>query len=165
MELIAQATKHWSTSPASCRAALSPSGCGHPPRYRRCPGGRRALSRWPGDPDAALDAFLRQVAPGGLPAGKMELRTASLSLTAVDPHRSIQGRIEIATAVRLLRVQAFSTQAWVRLATSSFGCPPGGLSSLQVEVDPSGLAQAAPHIAAVTLEPEGGTPKWFPFSF
>ena len=122
-----------------------------------------AVSRWPADPDAALDAFLRRMAPSAMPTGKMELRTASLSLTAADPRQPILTKIELANrGPGYLRGRVLTSQPWVKLSSAAFGCTPGGVCVVQVEIDPSGLAPAQPHVAAVTLEPDGGGPEVIP---
>ena len=121
-----------------------------------------AVARWPGNPDAALDAFLRQVAPGVMPAGRLELHTTSLSLQSIGPAQPIVGQIELANrGAGYLRGRAFSTMPWLKVA-QSFACAPGGRAVLQVEIDPAGLAPGSPHIAAVTLEPDAGVPEVVP---
>ena len=122
-----------------------------------------AVALWPGDPDAALDTFLRQVAPGVMPAGRLELRTGSLSLAAPDPMQPVRSQIEVANhGAGYLRGKAFSTQPWLKVAGALFACPPGGQVALPVEADPTGLLPGSPHVAAVTLEPEGGAPEVVP---
>lgn len=162
-QLVLQAARHWpytagllqdGTLARWLRAALRDAASAR--------AADDAVARWPGNPDAALDAFLRQVAPGVMPAGRLELHTAGLSLQSPGPAQPVAGRIELSNrGAGYLRGRAFSTMPWLKVG-QSFGCAPGGRTALQVEADPAGLAPGLPPIAAVTLEPEGGEPEVVP---
>jgi serine/threonine protein kinase len=118
-----------------------------------------AVSRWPGNPDAALDAFIRTLRPGALPPGKMELRTSSLRLSQVGSRQKIQRGIEIANGGRgYLRGEVLSTQPWLKVSPS-FSCPPGRACVVPVEIDTADLVPGQAHLGAVTLTPVGGTPE------
>jgi serine/threonine protein kinase len=121
-----------------------------------------ALKSWPQDPGAALDAFLRTIAPNAQPPGRAELRTTSLRLSLANAGQPMRQAIEIANrGPGYLRGEVFSTMPWVRVG-STFGCPPGELCSIEVEVDASGLESGKSHLAAVTLTPAGGSPEVVP---
>lgn len=118
-----------------------------------------AVAQWPGNPDAALDAFIRTLKPGALPLGTLELRTSSLRLPAVGSGQQIQQRVEIANNGRgYLRGEVLSTQPWLKVM-SSFSCPPGRVCAVPMEIDTTGLVPGQPYVAAVTLTPDGGTPE------
>lgn len=118
-----------------------------------------ALRQWRGNPDAALDAFVRKLAPGALPPGKLTVRTPRLQLSDVSPNGSIPATIQIAnTGQGYLHGEMLSTQPWLRV-DSAFACPPGRVCPIQVEIDGSGLPPGQSHVGAVTLLPEGGTPE------
>ena len=118
-----------------------------------------AVQQWPGSPDAALEAFIRQLNPAALPPGKLELRTTSIRLPRVAPGQLLPQEIEIANRGQgYLRGEILSTQPWVKVGRT-FACPPGQLCRVPIEIDTSGLAQGRPHLAAVTLTPVGGAPE------
>jgi hypothetical protein len=119
-----------------------------------------AVKHWPHSPDAALDAFLRQLAPTALPTGMMELRTTSLRLADIGPHQQIPQKIEIANRGKgYLRGEIFSTQPWLKVGSGGFACPPGQVCGVPITVDTTGLTPGQPHLAAVTLTPVDGTPE------
>ena len=118
-----------------------------------------AVRQWPNNPDAALDAFIRQLSPAALPPGKMELRTTSIRLSGLGPGQQISQRIEIANQGQgFLRGEVLSTQPWLKVG-KTFSCPPRQACALPLEIDTTGLAPGQPYLAAVTLIPVGGTPE------
>ena len=159
-ELLALAIKHWSyaagilgdgTMAHWLRRTL------HDPVAAQA--ADAAVKRWPGNLDAALDAFVRELSPAALPPGKMELRTTSLRLVGVDPAQRITQQIEIANRGRgYLRGEILSTQPWLKV-NQSFACPPGQVCTVPIEIDPTGLAPGRADLAAVTLTPAGGSPE------
>jgi tRNA A-37 threonylcarbamoyl transferase component Bud32 len=159
-ELLAMAVKHWSyaagilvdgTMAHWLRRTL------HDPVAAQA--AEAAVKQWPGNPDAALDAFVRELSPAALPPGKLELRTTSLRLTGVDPAQPITQQIEIANRGRgYLRGEVLSTQPWLRV-NQSFACPPDRVCAVPIEIDPTGLAPGRSDLAAVTLTPVGGPPE------
>lgn len=158
-ELVALAVKHWAyaagilhdgTVARWLRTAL------HDPVAAQA--AEAAVQQWPNSPDAALDAFIRQLNPSALPPGKLELRTTSLRLSNVGEGQRIPQKIEVANRGRgYLRGEMFSTQPWVKVG-ASFSCPPGRVCGVPVEIDTTGLAPGS-HLAAVTLTPVGGAPE------
>lgn len=119
-----------------------------------------AVKRWPANPDAALDAFIRRLNPSALPPGVMALQTTSLRLSQAGPGQQSRQQIEIANRGQgYLRGEIFSTQPWVKVGSGSFACPPGRVCRVPIEVDTTGLAPGRPYLAAVTLTPVGGTPE------
>jgi tRNA A-37 threonylcarbamoyl transferase component Bud32 len=159
-ELLAQAVKHWDfaagilhdgTIAHWLRNAL------HDPVAAQA--AEAAVQQWPNSPDAALDAFIRQLNPAALPPGQLELRTTSLRLPDLGPNQQVAQRIEIANRGRgFLRGELLSTQPWVRVS-STFSCPPGQVGGVPVEIDTTGLSPGYSEVAAVTLTPVGGTPE------
>jgi hypothetical protein len=118
-----------------------------------------ALKQWPNSPDAALDAFIRQLSPAALPPGKMEVRTISIRLSSVGPGQQIPQRIEIANQGQgYLRGEVLSTQPWIKVGMA-FACPPGRVCTVPIEIDTTDLAPGQSHLAAVTLTPVGGMPE------
>jgi hypothetical protein len=121
-----------------------------------------AVRQWPDSPDAALDAFIRQLDPAVLPPGRMELRTTSLRLSNAGEGQRVSQAVEIANRGRgYLRGEILSSQPWVKVG-QVFSCPPGQLCAVPVEIDTDGLAAGQPHVAAVTLSPVGGVPEVVP---
>ena len=121
-----------------------------------------AVRQWPQNPDAALDAFVRQLDPGLLPPGKMELRTTSLSPQVGLGQKATQA-IEIANKGQgLLHGEVFSSQPWLSPRSSNFTCPPGGTCTVLIEIDASTLAAGQSHLAAVTLTPTKAMPEVVP---
>ena len=159
-ELLALAIKHWNyaagilcdgTVAHWLRRAL------HDPVAAQA--AEAAVSQWPGNPDAALDAFIRTLRPGALPSGRMELRTSSLRLSQAGPGQQILQAIEIANSGRgYLRGELLSTQPWLKVKPS-FSCPPGRDCTIPIEIDTANLAPGRAHLGAVTLSPVGGTPE------
>jgi serine/threonine protein kinase len=118
-----------------------------------------AVGQWPNNPDAALDAFIRQLGPSALPPGVMEVRTTSIRLPGLGPNQGIPQKIEIANQGQgYLRGEILSTQPWVKV-DKGFACPPGRTCSIAFEIDTAGLAPGQSYLAAVTLTPVGGTPE------
>jgi serine/threonine protein kinase len=158
-ELLAQAVKHWDyaagilqdgTMAHWLRNAL------HDPVAAQA--AEAAVQQWPNSPDAALDAFIRQLSPAALPPGQLELRTTSIRLPDLGPGQQIPQQIEIANRGQgYLRGEILSTQPWLKVG-NLFSCPPGKVCGLPIEIDTTGLA-AGPHLAAVTLTPVGGLPE------
>jgi hypothetical protein len=118
-----------------------------------------AVKQWPDSPDAALDAFIRQLNPAALPPGQMELHTTSLRLPDVGTGQQIPQQIEIANRGQgYLRGEILSTQPWVKVG-NAFACPPGRVCAIPLEIDTTGLKPGYSDVAAVTLTPVGGTPE------
>jgi serine/threonine protein kinase len=118
-----------------------------------------AVQRWPHNPDAALDDFIRQLDPSMLPPGRMELRTSSIQLREIAPDQQIPQEIEIANRGQgYLRGEIFVTEPWIR-ASQAFACPPGRTCSLPIQIDTTGMAPGQPRLAAVTLTPVEGYPE------
>ncbi len=159
-ELLAMAVKHWNYA----AGILHDGTVGdwlrqtlHDPVAAQA--AEAAVQAWPTSPDAALDAFIRQLDPAVLPPGRMELRTTSIRLPKVGPGQQIPQRIEVANQGQgYLRGEILSTQAWVKVA-NAFACPPGQVCGIPIEIDTSGLVPGQPYLAAVTLTPVGGTPE------
>ena len=159
-ELLSLAVKHWryaagilddGTLAAWLRRSL------HDPVAAQA--AEAAVARWPDNPDAALDHFIRQLDPSLLPAGRMELRTSSIQLREVAPGQQIQQEIEIANRGQgYLRGEILVTEPWVR-TDQAFACPPGRTCSLPIEIDTTGMAPGQPQLAAVTLTPAEGYPE------
>jgi len=161
-ELLALAVRHWSyaagllldgTIARWLRHAL------HDPVAAQA--AELAVQQWPNSPDAALDAFIRQLNPSALPPGRLELRTTSLRLLELEPDRRVARQIEIANrGPGYLHGELLSTQPWLKTG-STFSCPPGQVCAVPVEIDTTGLAPG-PYLAAVTLTPVGGPPEVVP---
>jgi tRNA A-37 threonylcarbamoyl transferase component Bud32 len=118
------------------------------------------VGRWPNSPDAALDEFVRTLAPSILPPGELELRTSSIRLTAAGANQQIARSVEIANRGRgYLRGEVYSTQPWVTVGSGAFACPPGRTCSVPIEIDTTGLVAGQSYVAAVTLTPVNGTPE------
>ena len=159
-EVLALALKHWryaagiledGTLAAWLRGTL------HDPVAAQA--AEAAVVRWPRDPDAALDEFIRQLDPSLLPPGRMELRTSSIQLWEAGPDQQIQREIEIANRGQgYLRGEVLVTEPWVR-ASKAFACPPGRTCRLPIEIDTTGMAPGQPQLAAVTLTPAEGYPE------
>jgi serine/threonine protein kinase len=159
-ELLAMAIKHWNFT----AGILSDGTVAHWLRRSlhdpvAAQAAEAAVSQWSGNPDAALDAFIRALRPGALPSGTMELRTSSLRLPRVGPGQQILQEIEIANSGRgYLRGELLSTQPWLKVKPS-FYCPPGRTCTVPVEIQTADLAPGRSHLGAVTLTPVGGTPE------
>ena len=159
-ELLALAVKHWDyaagflqdgTVAYWLRQAL------HDPVAAQA--AEAAVKQWPDSPDAALDAFIRQLNPAALPPGQMELHTTSLRLPDVGTGQQIPQQIEIANRGQgYLRGEILSTQPWVKVG-NAFACPPGRVCAIPLEIDTTGLKPGYSDVAAVTLTPVGGTPE------
>jgi serine/threonine protein kinase len=118
-----------------------------------------AVTQWPNSPDAALDAFIRQLDPAALPPGAMELRTTSIRLPEVGEGQRILQEIEIANRGQgYLRGEILSSQPWVQVG-NAFACPPGRTCAVPIVIDTDDLSPGGPLLAAVTLTPVGGTPE------
>ncbi len=163
-EMLALAVKHWDYA----SGILLDGTLGHwLRRALRDQAAARAAdeasTRWPGEPDAALDAFVRQLDSGALPQGKMDLQTTSLRLSGLRPGEKLSQTIKIANRGQgTLRGEVFATQPWVRVGSSTFACPPARICAIPIEIDTSALAAGQPHLAAVTLTPSGGPPEVVP---
>jgi serine/threonine protein kinase len=160
-EMLALAVKHWDYA----AGILLDGTLGHwLRRALRDPAAAQAAdevsARWPSDPDAALDAFIRHLDSGALPQGKMDLQTTSLRLSDIRPGQKLSQTIKIANRGQgTLRGEIFATQPWVRVGGSTFACPPARICAIPIEIDTSGLVAGQPHLAAVTLMPAGGAPE------
>jgi tRNA A-37 threonylcarbamoyl transferase component Bud32 len=159
-ELLALAIKHWNYATGILRDGTVAHWLRrslHDPVAAQA--ADAAVAQWSGNPDAALDAFIRALRPGVLPSGKMELRTSSLRLPQVGSGQQILQQIEIANSGRgYLRGEILSTQAWLKVKPS-FSCPPGQVCAVPVEIDTADLAPARSYLGAVTLTPVGGSPE------
>jgi tRNA A-37 threonylcarbamoyl transferase component Bud32 len=163
-EMLALAVEHWDYA----GGILLDGTLGHwLRRALRDPAAAQAAdeasARLPSDPDAALDAFIRQLDSGALPQGKMDLQTTSLRLSDIRPGQKLSQTIKIANRGQgTLRGEIFATQPWVRVGSSTFACPPARICAIPIEIDTSGLVAGPPHLAAVTLTPAGGAPEVVP---
>jgi serine/threonine-protein kinase len=159
-ELLALAVKHWSYAAGILHDGTIANWLRrtlHDPAAAQA--AEAAAQRWPGNPDAALDAFIRQLNPATLPPGKLELRTTSIRPPRVGPGQRFPQEIEITNQGQgYLRGEILSTQPWVRVG-QSFACPPGQVCTVPIEIDTADLAPGRPHVAAVTLTPVGGAPE------
>jgi serine/threonine protein kinase len=159
-ELLALAIKHWNYA----AGILSDGTVAHWLRRSlhdpvAAQAADAAVSQWSGNPDAALDAFIRALRPGALPLGRLELRTSSLRLPQVGSGQQIHQKIEIANSGRgYLRGETLSTQPWLKVQPS-FSCPPGRACTIPVEIDTTALVPGRAHLGAVTLTPVGGAPE------
>jgi tRNA A-37 threonylcarbamoyl transferase component Bud32 len=119
-----------------------------------------AVKQWPGNPDAALDAFLRRLDPTALPPGKMQLDPATLRLVDLGPNQHIPHRVKVANQGQgYLRGEIMSTRPWLKVGSGSFACPPGQVCEVAFEIHTAGLAAGQLHLAALTLTPAGGAPE------
>ena len=159
-ELLSLALKHWDYAAAILTdgtIAHWARGTLHDPVAARA--AEAAVQQWPDNADAALDAFIRQLNPGLLPPGKMELRTTSIRLPQLAPGKQVPAQIEITNRGRgYLRGELLSTQPWLK-ASQVFACPPGRTCTVPITIDTSGLLPNQLHLAAVTLTPVGGIPE------
>jgi tRNA A-37 threonylcarbamoyl transferase component Bud32 len=122
-----------------------------------------AVKRWPGNADAALDAFIRELDPSVQPPGVLQLRTTGLHLPQAGAGQRIPQQIEIANLGKgYLRGEVLSSREWLKVGNGAFGCPPGTATRLPIEIDTTGLAPDQSYLAAVTLMPDGGTPDVLP---
>jgi serine/threonine protein kinase len=118
-----------------------------------------AVQRWPHNPDAALDDFLRQLDPSILPPGRLALRTGSIQLLEIAPNQHLRPEIQITNKGQgYLHGEIFATKPWVKV-NQAFACPPGRTASVPIEIDTTGLPPGQPQLAAVTLAPHGGEPE------
>jgi serine/threonine protein kinase len=158
--LLALAVKHWSYAAGILADGTIANWLRHTLRDAvAAQAADAAVGQWPNNPDAVLDAFIRQLSPSALPPGVMEVRTSSLRLPGLEPDQRIELKIEIANRGRgYLRGEVSSTQPWLRV-DKSFACPPGRSCDVTFEIKTAGLAPGQPHLAAVTLAPAGGTPE------
>ncbi|MEJ2211453.1 MAG: serine/threonine protein kinase [Anaerolineae bacterium] len=160
-ELLSLAVKHWSyaagilqdgTMAHWLRRAL------HDPVAAQA--AEQAVQRWPTSPDAALDEFVRSMAPAMLPPGKLEMHTTSIRLPRLGANQQITQQIEIANLGRgYLRGSMLSTQPWLQVDSTGFACPPGQVCQVPIEIDTRGLDPGRAYLGAVTLTPVGGTPE------
>jgi serine/threonine protein kinase len=159
-ELLSLAIKHWDYGAGILQdgtVAHWVRNTLHDPIAARA--AEAAVQQWPDDPDAALDAFIRQLNPTALPAGKMELRTTSVRLTGLPPGQQVPGQIELVNRGKgYLRGDVLSTQPWLSV-NRVFACPPGRGCTIPISIDTAGLSSKQPHLAAVTLTPIGGAPE------
>jgi serine/threonine protein kinase len=159
-ELLSLAVKHWDYA----AAVLHDGTIAHWVRHTlRDPvaaqAAEAAVQQWPQNPDAALDAFIRQLNPAALPPGKMELRTTSIRLSGLAPGQQVPGQIELTNRGKgYLRGDILSTQPWLKVSPV-FACPPGRACTVPIGIDTAGLLPHQAHLAAVTLTPVGGAPE------
>jgi hypothetical protein len=167
--LLALTVKHWSYATGILRdgtVARWLRGTLRDPAAAQA--AEAAVRQWPNDPDAALDAFIRQLDSSALPPGEMALRTTSLYLGQVGHGQQIAQKIQIANRGQgYLRGEAFSTQPWIQVGgsrqdSSTFGCAPGRVCAIPLEIDTANLAPGQTYQEAVTLTPGGGLPEVVP---
>lgn len=160
-EVLALALKHWSYAAGILHDGTLANwlrGTLHDPVAAQA--AEAAARRWPNNPDAALDGFIRQLSPAALAPGKLELRTDILRLPEAARNQRIPQTIEIANRGQgPVRGEIFSSAPWVRVGDGSFACPPGRTCRLDIEIDTAGLDPGRPHQAGVTLMPAGGMPE------
>lgn len=114
-----------------------------------------ATQRWPVDPDAALDEWVRQLKPTALPPAKMEVKTRGLAVQVGQGQKAVQ-TIEVANTGRgPLRARIESSQPWLRLRGDTCTCAPGSTCRIDVEIDATALPPGHADFAAVTLTPAG----------
>jgi tRNA A-37 threonylcarbamoyl transferase component Bud32 len=163
-EFLALAIKHWRYAAGILQdgtIARWLRGTLHDPVAAQA--AEAAVGQWPQSPDAALDAFLRQLDPSALPPAQMELRTATLRLPDLGAGQRITQQIEIANrGAGYLRGEVLSSQSWVNVGSGTFACPPGQTTRVPVEIDSQGLTPGKIYVAAVTLTPAGGPPEVLP---
>jgi hypothetical protein len=159
-QLLALAVKHWSYAAGILEDGTIANWLRNTLRDPvAAQAAEAAVARWPNDPDAALDAFIRQLGSPALPPAAMEVRTTSIRLSGLGTDQRIQEKIEIANRGQgYLRGELLSTQPWVKV-DKGFACPPGRICAIAVEIDTAGLAAGQAHLAAVTLTPAGGAPE------
>ena len=160
-ELLALALKHWRYAAGLLHDGTLANwlrGTLHDPVAAQA--AEAAAKRWPTNPDASLDDFVRQLSPAALPPGKMELRTGILRLPEAARNQRIAQTIEITNRGQgPLRGEIFATAPWITIANGSFACPPGHACQLSIEIDTSGLEPGRAHQAGVTLMPVDGMPE------
>lgn len=160
-ELLSLAVKHWSYAAGILHDGTLANwlrGTLHDPAAAQA--AEAAAKRWPNNPDAALEDFIRQLNPAALPPGQMELRTVILRLPEAARNQRIPQTIEIGNRGQgPVRGEIFATASWIRIANGSFACPPGRACQLNIEIDTSGLEPGRAHQAGVTLMPTGGMPE------
>ncbi len=163
-ELFALAVEHWRYSAGILQdgtVARWFRGTLHDPVAAQA--AAAAVAQWPNDPDAALDAFIRQLDPAALPPGAMELRTTSLRLPEVGAGQRMRQGIEIVNrGGGYLRGEILSSRPWVTVGSGRFACPPGQTANLPLEIDTTGLETDQTYLAAVTLTPGDGPPEVVP---
>jgi tRNA A-37 threonylcarbamoyl transferase component Bud32 len=163
-ELLELAPKHWRYAASLLRdgtLARWLRGTLHDPEAAQA--AEAVVKRWPTSPDAALDAFIRQMNPGALPPGVMALRTTSLRLPQMGLGQKLGQEIEIANRGRsYLRGEILSSRPWVGVGSGVFTCPPGQTAKVPLVIDATGLAPDQTYLAAVTLIPAGGSPEVLP---
>jgi tRNA A-37 threonylcarbamoyl transferase component Bud32 len=159
-ELLALALKHWSYAAGILHDGTLADWLRrtlHDPVAAQA--AEAAVQQWPHSPDAALDQFVRQLAPSSLPPGLMELRTSSIQLYEAGRNQQIRQQIEVTNRGQgYLRGEAFATKPWVKV-DQAFACPPGRTCNVPIEIDTTSLPPGQPQVAAVTLTPVGGDPE------
>ncbi|MBN1657256.1 MAG: protein kinase [Anaerolineae bacterium] len=119
-----------------------------------------AVTHWPNSPDAALDEFVRQLAPELVPVGEMSLRDLIIDLGTVGPNQHIVREIQIANRGNgFLRGKIESWEPWAKLQSDSFVCSPRMVCTVPIEIDTTGLAPGSSYLAPVTLRPVTGMPE------
>jgi len=162
-QLLALAVKHWSYAAGILEDGTIANWLRHTLRDPvAAQAADAAIAQWPDSPDAALDAFIRQLGTSALPPGVLEVRTTSIRLPGLRPGQRIREQIEIANRGQgYLRGEVLSTQPWVH-ADKVFACPTGRTCAIAIQIDTAGLAPGQAHLAAVTLTPVGGAPEVVP---
>jgi serine/threonine protein kinase len=162
--LLALSVRHWQYAASILQdgtLARWLRGTLHDPAAART--AEAAVQQWPQNPDAALDAFIRQMNASVQPPGILQLRTTNLRLPPAGAGLKISQQIEIANQGQgYLRGEILSSQPWLKVGSGRFGCPPGQAARLPVEIDTTGLAPGQSYLAAVTLMPAGGAPEVLP---
>ncbi len=163
-ELLPLAVKHWRYAAGILQdgtLARWLRGALHDPVAAQA--AEDATRQWPDSPDTALETFIRSLDPAALAPGKMELRTASIRVTASGKGQRFREGIEIANVGGgYLRGEIFGTQSWIELGSNSFACPPGRTCTLPIVIDTTSLQPGTAPVGAITLTPHGGQPEVVP---
>jgi serine/threonine protein kinase len=116
-----------------------------------------ATAKWPDNPDAALDDFLRSLDPTALSPGRMRLGTSTVRLVDLPPNERTLHHVQVMNRGEgYLRGRVTSTRPWLKVGKGTFACPPGQVYHVPFEIDTAGLAPGQLQLAALTLVPTGG---------
>ena len=120
---------------------------------------KQAVQRYPEEPDAGLDAFLRALNPR-LPAPKLQVIDRTLDFGAIEPGESATVKLSLVNLSPAgARGEMVLSEPWLRANGPTFGLPPQGRKDIPVEVTGTGaLLPGQRYRGTVTLRPEGGAP-------